>query len=658
MEATPRPGTGPLDRNRGRPKPRLPPCPQPWARAPGQARGSPALAPGPRRRSRGQRPVPARHARALVPRAGAERGLRSRPPSGFCRVLRSSFGYPFPVVFGLRTARRGLVSPTRPWVSTYLVGPKPLPCRAPSIVSGLGDTQAFVDQAQHGVGRILYEHGHLYHLPPVEGRKDEVDVLPPSGRPAEADPHAVEVGGPKRLNHRIQAVVPRGAPSTLHPKRPKGQVDLVVTGNDPFHGNPSLPSERGDRRTAHVHEGAGKREQHRDVRMPSLGHQQGKHPDLLEPGVQPLGKVLGHHRPDVVAGPSVFLPRVAEPGHQPGVGQGLALFGLAALLRGLRAFGSLGGRSLGGRSLLLDLGRDLLLDPQDLWRHHGDDDLVGRREKRHVVGKMEVAHFQRLVDPERRDVGVDGGGDVLREALEVEVPQVVLDHAALLDSVGIATQMHWHLHADPLVALDPEEVNVDELAPDVIPLNLARHRQEVVRIHPHVDQDVHPRVGVQEMKQLLGIDAHVERLDAMAIDNGGYPAARPDLPSGSLAGVGTGVPLQPAFHGFLPDRASRRGSNLLRSSAADYRLYRGRSALAFYGWFSPWKISETDSSSNTACSAEATMGAIDRTVNRSPITCCFSSGTGRVLVTTTCLIGASTRVWTALPESTGCVAAA
>ena len=52
------------------------------------------------------------------------------------------------------------------------------------------------------------------------------------------------------------------------------------------------------------------------------------------------------------------------------------------------------------------------------------------------------------------------------------------------------------------------------------------------------------------------------------------------------------------------------------------------------------------------------MGAIESTVRRSPMTCCFSSGTGKVLVTTTCLMGASTRVCTALPDSTGCVAAA
>jgi hypothetical protein len=72
-------------------------------------------------------------------------------------------------------------------------------------------------------------------------------------------------------------------------------------------------------------------------------------------------------------------------------------------------------------------------------------------------------------------------------------------------------------------------------------------------------------------------------------------------------------------------------------------------------WFSPWKISETLLSSNTARSASAISGAIESTFsfpNR------FSSGIGIVFVTTTSVIGASSRFCTALPESTGWVAAA
>jgi hypothetical protein len=58
----------------------------------------------------------------------------------------------------------------------------------------------------------------------------------------------------------------------------------------------------------------------------------------------------------------------------------------------------------------------------------------------------------------------------------------------------------------------------------------------------------------------------------------------------------------------------------------------------FYGWFSPWKISDTLVSSNTARRALAMIGAIDNTVSFSKR---FSSGIGTVFVTTTSLMGAS-----------------
>ena len=53
--------------------------------------------------------------------------------------------------------------------------------------------------------------------------------------------------------------------------------------------------------------------------------------------------------------------------------------------------------------------------------------------------------------------------------------------------------------------------------------------------------------------------------------------------------------------------------------------------------------------------AEAMIGAIDRTVSRSPSTSILSFGTGRVLVTTISLRGDSAIRWTALPERIGWV---
>src|SRR5439155_19493677 len=99
-----------------------------------------------------------------------------------------------------------------------------------------------------------------------------------------------------------------------------------------------------------------------------------------------------------------------------------------------------------------------------------------------------------------------------------------------------------------------------------------------------------------------------------------------------------GKPYDPLLGDVVPMLDSRRVS---------------REVARRYGWFSPWKISLTDSSSNTARDASARIGAIDWMVS---FLNCFSSGMGTVFVTTTSLIGASSSFCTALPEKIAWVA--
>src|SRR5882762_9227570 len=71
-------------------------------------------------------------------------------------------------------------------------------------------------------------------------------------------------------------------------------------------------------------------------------------------------------------------------------------------------------------------------------------------------------------------------------------------------------------------------------------------------------------------------------------------------------------------------------------------------------WFSPWKISDTDSSWKTAAMVEATMGAMETTLILSG----SGEGSGIEFVTMTSERAEWAIRWMALPENTACVAAA
>src|SRR5207248_9801 len=132
-------------------------------------------------------------------------------------------------------------------------------------------------------------------------------------------------------------------------------------------------------------------------------------------------------------------------------------------------------------------------------RDDGDDRLLGIGQDRDVVGEREVADPEALVQSERGDVRLDGGGNVLGERLDVEVPEVMLDHPTLLHAMRLAGDVDGNFDRDLLVPRDPDEVDVLELPPQVIPLDLPGHGQYRVAVQAQFDQHVHPGVGVQRV---------------------------------------------------------------------------------------------------------------------------------------------------------------
>src|SRR5439155_27375302 len=148
--------------------------------------------------------------------------------------------------------------------------------------------------------------------------------------------------------------------------------------------------------------------------------------------------------------------------------------------------------------------------------------------------------------------GLDVGGDVLGQAFEMEVPQVVLDHASFTDASRGAHELDRHLHLDLLVPGDAEEVDVQYPPPDVVPLDLSRHGQDGLLVHLEIDQDVCSGVRVQQVEELAAIHRDVERLGVVPIDDGGHSPARSDLVRRLLADGVAKVGFHRAFHGDAP----------------------------------------------------------------------------------------------------------
>src|SRR6266540_3264771 len=234
---------------------------------------------------------------------------------------------------------------------------------------------------------------------------------------------------------------------------------------------------------------------------------------------------------------------------------------------------------------------------------------------------------------------------------------MMLDDAPGLHPGRLADDVDGHRDRHRLVAADGEEVDVEVPTPDVVALDLTGKREVLCTVDLEVDQHVGTGAAVQDVEQILGVHRHGHRPNTVPVQDGGHAAGRSELARRALAALFSLLRLELQLHGFCssprPSGASRLPRPRIVPTARSRRPPRPGSEPQ--SWFSPRKISETEVSSNTARSALAMMGAIDSTRS---LANCFSSGIGTVFVSTTPLIGASSKSCTALPDKTPCVAAA
>src|SRR4029077_1970666 len=158
----------------------------------------------------------------------------------------------------------------------------------------------------------------------------------------------------------------------------------------------------------------------------------------------------------------------------------------------------------------------------------------GVREDRDALGYHDVADVDHVADVEVRDIDLDVLGNVLRQRLDVEVAQMVLDHAALLDADRVADLDHRNIHRDLLGAGHGQEVDVDQRVVDVIALDLTGHGQVRLAVHDQVEQHVGTAGGMQHVEHLARVDGQGNCLLIVPVEHRWHAAGGTELPRHTL----------------------------------------------------------------------------------------------------------------------------
>ena len=138
----------------------------------------------------------------------------------------------------------------------------------------------------------------------------------------------------------------------------------------------------------------------------------------------------------------------------------------------------------------------------------------------------------------RGDVDLDRHRDVARHRLDGEVEEQLLEQTAVLHAGGLADEVDRDLGAHGDVAADADEVDVHELAPGGVALDLPGEREHVVAVDLEGDQRVGAALAGEDVLQLAGRDGDRDGVGAEAVDDGGDLALTAQAAGGRRAQLG------------------------------------------------------------------------------------------------------------------------
>ena len=154
-------------------------------------------------------------------------------------------------------------------------------------------------------------------------------------------------------------------------------------------------------------------------------------------------------------------------------------------------------------------------------------------------------------------------GHVLRQRLDVEVAQVVLDHTALLDADRVTDLVDRNVDRDLLGTGHGQEVDVDQRVVDVIALDLTGHGQVWLAVHDQVEQHVGTAGGMQHVEHLARVDGQGHGLLIVPVEHRGHAARRTELAGHTFPVVVATFGFQLGFHDRVLEES--RGSAAYRT---------------------------------------------------------------------------------------------
>ena len=132
-------------------------------------------------------------------------------------------------------------------------------------------------------------------------------------------------------------------------------------------------------------------------------------------------------------------------------------------------------------------------------------------------------------------------GDVPGHRLDGDAEHELLEQTAVAHTRGLTEEVERDVGADRDVAADADEVDVHELTPRGVTLDLPDEREHGVAVDLEVDQRVGAALAREDVRQLASRDGDVDRVVAEPVDDGGHAALPAQAPGGAGSELGPRV---------------------------------------------------------------------------------------------------------------------
>ena len=130
-----------------------------------------------------------------------------------------------------------------------------------------------------------------------------------------------------------------------------------------------------------------------------------------------------------------------------------------------------------------------------------------------------VADADLVADGERRHVDLEGHRDVAGHGFDGEVEDQLLEQSAVAHAGGLTDEVHGDLGADGDVAADADEVDVHQLAPRGVALDLAGEGEDVVAVDLERDQRVGTALAGEDVPEVAGGHRDHQGVGVEAVDD-------------------------------------------------------------------------------------------------------------------------------------------